>query len=264
MHTIFTAEDDYHNGLASAGYVVRTLTNSNTKYAATWTKVAKELSSLNEYLALSTPGPLAANKVIQPSNAAIKTAMASLVDRRLRERRLISWSSTPSKVASLLVDTVVIHDPDSQNHKPDYSESGSPSYTQLAKLSARVSDVHASTKGRRLQPNKPYTIRQIRKLLAGLKVQSSAKTSFMGAPPKELLTSEVAAQAFTEKFGTVSFSSFTAFENALNQYVKGNYVVLVRSSSNRSTNAVLRYGWVYYKSSKRPPRPTKSQGIRRI
>ncbi|GAA54937.1 hypothetical protein CLF_106159 [Clonorchis sinensis] len=38
----------------------------------------------------------------------------------------------------------------------------------------------------RLRPNKPYTTRQIRKLLAGFKVQSSEKTSLMGAPPKEL------------------------------------------------------------------------------
>ncbi|GAA51738.1 hypothetical protein CLF_106721, partial [Clonorchis sinensis] len=49
------------------------------------------------------------------------------------------------------------------------------------------SDVHTSTKERQLQPNKPHTIRQIRRLLAGFKVQSSAKTSLMGAPPKELL-----------------------------------------------------------------------------
>ncbi|GAA55439.1 monocarboxylate transporter 14, partial [Clonorchis sinensis] len=45
--------------------------------------------------------------------------------------------------------------------------------------------------------------------------------------------------------------------------MKENYVVFVRSSSNRSTNAVLRYEWVYYKCSRRPPRPTKSRGFRR-
>ncbi|GAA56765.1 hypothetical protein CLF_111474 [Clonorchis sinensis] len=61
------------------------------------------------------------------------------------------------------------------------------------------------------------------------------------------MASKVAAQAFVEKFRAVSFSSFTAFENALNQYMKKNYVVLMRSSSSRSTNAVLRYEWVYYK-----------------
>ncbi|GAA54747.1 hypothetical protein CLF_105279 [Clonorchis sinensis] len=48
-------------------------------------------------------------------------------------------------------------------------------------------------------------------------------------------------RVFGEKFGTVSSSSFTAFENDLNQYMKQNYAVFVRSSSNRSTNAVLRY-----------------------
>ncbi|GAA56919.1 hypothetical protein CLF_111829 [Clonorchis sinensis] len=41
------------------------------------------------------------------------------------------------------------------------------------------------------------------------------------------MASEVAAQAFAEKFGTVSFSSFTAFEDALNQYMKDNYVVFL-------------------------------------
>ncbi|GAA55540.1 retrovirus-related Pol polyprotein from transposon gypsy [Clonorchis sinensis] len=61
------------------------------------------------------------------------------------------------------------------------------------------------------------------------------------------VASEVAALAFAEKFGAVSFSSFTEFENALNQYMKANYVVFVRPSSNRSTIAVLRYEWVNYK-----------------
>ncbi|GAA54286.1 hypothetical protein CLF_113563 [Clonorchis sinensis] len=54
-----------------------------------------------------------------------------------------------------------------------------------------------------------------------------------------------------------------AFEDALTQYMKENYVVFVRSSSTRGTNAVLRYEWVYYKCSRRPPRPTKSRRIRR-
>ncbi|GAA52976.1 hypothetical protein CLF_109250 [Clonorchis sinensis] len=60
----------------------KALTDANTKNTATWMKVDKELSSLNEYLALSNPGPLAVNKVIQLSDAAIMTATASLVDRR--------------------------------------------------------------------------------------------------------------------------------------------------------------------------------------
>ncbi|GAA57038.1 hypothetical protein CLF_112045 [Clonorchis sinensis] len=314
----------------------KALTDANTKNAAPWTKVDKELSSLNEYLALCTPGPLAAKEVIQLSDAAIKTATASLVDRRkilkravsiqkaypttrrlsedrpLEERNLghsssreearkrlqdgassadpklkakpsvviapcapentprqttatldkrkrlpdgassadpklkakpndkgaavnttpnsqLSWigsdersqaakptgkptictdldigeccenrsttetvklpisSSTPTKVSSLIVDTAVAQGPDSQSLKPDHGEPESPSYTQLVTLIAGDSDVHASAKQRRLQPNKPYTIRQIRKLLAGFKVQSSEETSLMGAPPKELL-----------------------------------------------------------------------------
>ncbi|GAA50341.1 hypothetical protein CLF_104396 [Clonorchis sinensis] len=335
----------------------KALKDANTKNAATWTKVDKQLSSLNEYLALSTPCPLAAKKVIRLSDAAIKSATAFLVDRRkilertvsiqkanpttsrlsedrpldarklghsssgeqVRKRLLDgassadpklkakpivvlapcapqstrqttatpgssfhtttadpsnsigsdaleeasltltehpkyvelsallsvayvkgatvystpksqpSWigsdersqvakptgkpttcadvdigecrenrttteavklpisSSTLSKVASLIVDTDVAQDHDSQSLKRDQGGPDSPSYTQLATLIAGGSDVHTSAKERRLQQNRSYTIRQIRKLLAGFKVQSSAKTSLMGAPPKELL-----------------------------------------------------------------------------
>ncbi|GAA54193.1 hypothetical protein CLF_112595 [Clonorchis sinensis] len=60
----------------------KALTGANTKNAATWTKVDKQLSSLNGYLALSTSGQLTAKDVIQLSDAAIKTATASLVDWR--------------------------------------------------------------------------------------------------------------------------------------------------------------------------------------
>ncbi|KER31532.1 hypothetical protein T265_02299 [Opisthorchis viverrini] len=67
--------------------------------------------------------------------------------------------------------------------------------------------------------------------------------------------------AFVEKFVGVSFSSFTAFEKTLNQYMKDNFVIFVRSSSNRSTNTILRYEWVYYKCSRRPPRKTESHSV---
>ncbi|GAA57115.1 hypothetical protein CLF_112200, partial [Clonorchis sinensis] len=80
-------------------------------------------------------------------------------------------SSTPSKVASLIVDIVVAQDLDSQSLKPDHSEPGSPSYTQLVTLIAGVSGVHTSTKERQLQLNKPHTIRRTRKLLACFKIQ---------------------------------------------------------------------------------------------
>ncbi|GAA52422.1 hypothetical protein CLF_108021 [Clonorchis sinensis] len=63
-------------------------------------------------------------------------------------------SSTPSKVASLIVDKVFAQDPDSQSLKPDHSEPESPSYTQLATLIAGDSGVLTSAKERRLQPNK--------------------------------------------------------------------------------------------------------------
>ncbi|GAA48800.1 hypothetical protein CLF_102052 [Clonorchis sinensis] len=47
------------------------------------------------------------------------------------------------------------------------------------------------------------------------------------------MTSEVAAHAFVEKLGVIS-SSFTAFENSLDRFMKENYVVFVCSSSNRN------------------------------
>ncbi|GAA50670.1 hypothetical protein CLF_104887 [Clonorchis sinensis] len=50
------------------------------------------------------------------------------------------------------------------------------------------------------------------------------------------MASEVIAQASVEKFGAVSSSPFTAFENTLNQYMKGNYVVFLRSSTQQATS----------------------------
>ncbi|GAA50861.1 hypothetical protein CLF_105150 [Clonorchis sinensis] len=102
----------------------KALTDANTKNAAIWTKVDKELSSLNEYLALSTPGLLAAKKVIQLSDAEIKTATASLVDRRVRESRLIIWGSfsrkvTPTKQAQSLLGSV-LSKPDHESLHADW------------------------------------------------------------------------------------------------------------------------------------------------
>ncbi|GAA57612.1 hypothetical protein CLF_112969, partial [Clonorchis sinensis] len=110
--------------------VIDSCSLSTNENAATWTKVDKELSLLNEYLTLSTPGPLVVKKFIQLYEAAIKFATASLVDRH------------------------------------------------LATLITGDSDVHASAKEGRLQPNKPYTIRQIRKLLAGFKATKQAQIRF--------------------------------------------------------------------------------------
>ncbi|GAA52460.1 hypothetical protein CLF_108123 [Clonorchis sinensis] len=72
-------------------------------------------------------------------------------------------------MASLIVDTVVAQDPDSHSLKPDHGGPESSSHTQLATLITGDSDVDTSAKERQLQPNKPYTIRQIRKLPAGFK-----------------------------------------------------------------------------------------------
>ncbi|GAA54266.1 hypothetical protein CLF_113179 [Clonorchis sinensis] len=79
-----------HGSKSAAGASFsQTLADANTRNAVTWTRVDKEISSLNEYLALSTPGPLAAKKVIQLSDAAIKTATAPLVDRRKTLERAV-------------------------------------------------------------------------------------------------------------------------------------------------------------------------------
>ncbi|GAA57285.1 hypothetical protein CLF_112476 [Clonorchis sinensis] len=153
----------------------KALEDANTENATNWTNVAKK-PSLNEYIALSIPGPLAA-KAIQLSDATVKTTAGSLVNRRLHS----------VKSASLIVNTVIAQDPESQSHKPDSSEPENPLHTQLAMLIAGDSDVFTSTKETRPQPNQPHTIRQIRKLLAGFKLHSSAETIPMGAPPKELL-----------------------------------------------------------------------------
>ncbi|GAA52485.1 hypothetical protein CLF_108152, partial [Clonorchis sinensis] len=271
-----------HYRITQTSLFSEALTDANTKNAAIWTKVDKELSSLNEYLAPSTPGPLAAKKFIQLSYAAIKTTTASLVNRRkilgravsvqkanptirrlsedrsLDARKLghsssreevrkrlpdgassadpklkakpfvviapcapestprqttatpdssfysttadpsnsigsdaleeasLTWTERPKYVqlSALLSVTDVKGatvnstpkstteldwDHDSQSLKPDHGEPDSPSYTQLATLIAGDSDDHTGAKERRLQPNKPYTTRQIRKLLAGFK-----------------------------------------------------------------------------------------------
>ncbi|GAA53292.1 hypothetical protein CLF_109947 [Clonorchis sinensis] len=81
-----------------------TLTDANKKNAATGTKVDKENSSLNEYLALSTPGPPASKKVIQLSDAAIKTATASLVDRRKIMQQAVSIQRANPTIGRLSED----------------------------------------------------------------------------------------------------------------------------------------------------------------
>jgi hypothetical protein len=79
--------------------VCRAMAESNFKYVSQWDKIENELASLNEFLALSIPGPLAAKKVLQLSDTAVKDAAKSLVDRRLREARLILWGSFSEGIA---------------------------------------------------------------------------------------------------------------------------------------------------------------------
>ncbi|GAA47624.1 hypothetical protein CLF_100596 [Clonorchis sinensis] len=119
-------------------------------------------------------------------------------------------SSTPSKVASLIVDTDFAQVLDSQSLKPDHGEPDSPSYTQLVTLIVGDWNVHTCAKERRLQPNKPYTICQIRKLLAGFKVQSSEKTSLMGASAKELLETWLTPDVSDVEISIDGYSAFRA------------------------------------------------------
>ncbi|KER33826.1 hypothetical protein T265_00283 [Opisthorchis viverrini] len=57
------------------------LEDSDTKNAETWTKVDKELASLNEYPAISIPGPLAAKKILCkcPWLTSASTALSAFV-----------------------------------------------------------------------------------------------------------------------------------------------------------------------------------------
>ncbi|GAA56699.1 hypothetical protein CLF_111383, partial [Clonorchis sinensis] len=66
------------------------LEDTNTKGKAASTKVDNGLSSMDERLALSIQGPFVAKVVIQLSGVAIKAVTAPLVDRRMRESRMVT------------------------------------------------------------------------------------------------------------------------------------------------------------------------------
>ncbi|GAA55318.1 gap-Pol polyprotein [Clonorchis sinensis] len=57
---------------AKVAFLSKALEGTNTKKKVTRTKVDNQLSSLSEYLALSTRGPLAAKKVVQLSDASFR------------------------------------------------------------------------------------------------------------------------------------------------------------------------------------------------
>ncbi|GAA48661.1 hypothetical protein CLF_101884 [Clonorchis sinensis] len=106
-----------------------------------------------------------------------------------REEASLRWTQCVeyvelSALLSVTDDKVVAQDLDSQNHKPDHSEPETPAHTQLAKLIAGDSDVHANTEERRLRPKKPLAIQE-NYWLAGLQVKSSAKIGLVGMPPKK-------------------------------------------------------------------------------
>ncbi|GAA54013.1 hypothetical protein CLF_111899 [Clonorchis sinensis] len=106
--------------------------DANTKNAETWAKVDKELSSVNDYLALFTPGRLAEIKVIQLSDALSPRAPTVKASNMTTANR-----NTPRKL--------------------------------LGHTGSGNSGVHTCTKEKRLQPNELHTIRQNRKLLARFK-----------------------------------------------------------------------------------------------
>ncbi|GAA52562.1 hypothetical protein CLF_108329 [Clonorchis sinensis] len=188
----------------------------NTKNQAAWTKVYEELS-LKEYVALSIPGTLAAKKRILVRTVSTQKAYPKI--KRISEGRTLEPgqnSSTeeahnklplggssadpklmgnpkkmrhrslhPRSVKTCLSDRgpVVARDPDSQSHKSDSSVLKIPAYTELVTLIAGDLGVHTKAKRKRLWSNKPRKPRPTEKLLAGFKVQSSAKTSLFGVPP---------------------------------------------------------------------------------
>ncbi|GAA55608.1 hypothetical protein CLF_108466 [Clonorchis sinensis] len=192
------------------------LEDTNTKKSATWKKVDEEFCSLNEYLALSIPGLLAARKGMQLSDAAEKIATTSIVDRGVMESRLIVWGHSPEKscqrsrqsrslVVSLLSSTtngftqtgyIGSQANLSTTKGTDAVEGASLTWAERAKhaelaalfsitddkvatLLAGDSGVPRNTKERRPQPNKRREIRQIRKLLTDFLVQSTTKTNLV-------------------------------------------------------------------------------------
>ncbi|GAA38554.2 zinc finger and SCAN domain-containing protein 21 [Clonorchis sinensis] len=80
---------------------------TNSKNRATLMKIDDELSFLNDYFAPSTAGLLTANKVVELADAAIKTAMTFLIDRRMRENRPHVISPRGRKLAFVLCTSEV-------------------------------------------------------------------------------------------------------------------------------------------------------------
>ncbi|GAA53439.1 hypothetical protein CLF_110237 [Clonorchis sinensis] len=89
-------------------------------------------------------------------------------------------------------------------------------------------------------------IAPVPKLPTGLALQNTDITS------KNMLIQylRVLTTVHRKPTSPLAFSSFTAFEDSLNQYMKKNYVAFMRASSSPSTNADLRYEWVCYKCSR--------------
>ncbi|GAA57292.1 polyprotein [Clonorchis sinensis] len=109
---------------AKLAFLSKALEDKNTKNIATWTKVDNEPSSLNEYLALTIPDPLAAKKVIQLSDVTIKATTASLVEGSMKESSLVISVLSSRKITSTKLNqsflVSVLTKPDHQSLHADW------------------------------------------------------------------------------------------------------------------------------------------------
>ncbi|GAA53043.1 large subunit ribosomal protein L35Ae [Clonorchis sinensis] len=134
-----------HGGTLNAR-TYRTTSPSTNRFTENWLCQGGSKRTTDSLVTL--PSPFAVQKNSERSasiHEAYPTMRAIFEDRPLKARKL---GHSNSKGEGF----------DKQGHKPDHSEPEGSSCTQLAKLIAGDSDVHTSTRERRLQPNKPRTI----------------------------------------------------------------------------------------------------------
>jgi hypothetical protein len=98
-----------HKDLAKLNKDFKDVQKEMKESKATLHNVTKELTSLNEYLALSLPTPRAAQEALTISKGAIRETAKLLSDEALRERRIILWghfepSKTPSELAKDILE----------------------------------------------------------------------------------------------------------------------------------------------------------------
>ncbi|GAA51616.1 hypothetical protein CLF_106471 [Clonorchis sinensis] len=118
-------------------------------------------SQLLSWTGVDAPGQAA--KRIEKSTTSVDVDIEGFCENPTADEnmKLQISSSTPSKVASSFVNTVVVRNHDSQSHKPSDIKTETPSYNRLATLRAGDSRVYKNIKERRLQSNKQHKIHQI-------------------------------------------------------------------------------------------------------